>query len=163
MEHHLNKAVLFLKLALISIFLSALQVVWVPFVSYGDSLWGNITSFTISGCLWVFFIAGYVLFYFSRHHFKLAHQKSGVRRLRRDKLKVGIFNLFTNLEAAVFDIVAIVSLIATIVTSIFLKSVPFAISTSAALFIFSIQMHCILNGKVYNDMRTLEARRMKNE
>lgn len=158
---YLNKARLFLNLALVSIFLSSLQIVWIPFVSYGETIRENITSYTISGCLWGFLITGYILLYKAQHYCRLAQQKSGIHRLRRYKLNVGIFNIFTSAEAFVFDIIAFISLLATVISSIFWQHIRFAIPVSAAIFVFTFQMHCILNGRIYINIKSLEARRTK--
>lgn len=78
-------------------------------------------------------------------------------------MRPGIFNVLTSIEASVFDVLSLASLIAFIVASIVCSEHKFALSVSAALFVFTFQMHCILNGKIYIDLKTLKARRSENE
>lgn len=150
-------------LSICCIFLSSLQISLIPLVSYGQSIRQNIISYTISGCLWGFLIAGYIFLRKTQYYRCIAQQKSGFRRLRKYHLNIGLLNFITSIEAAIFDGLAILSLIATILTSIFWNEVKFAVSICAALFVFTFQMRCILNGRIYIDLKTLEARRSNNE
>ena len=151
------------KLCVYCIFLGSLQIALIPFVSYGQSVNQNIISFAISGCLWVFHIAGYIFLRKTQYYRRIAQRRSGLGRLRRYTLNIGLLNFNTSLEAVIFDGLAILSLIATILTSIFWNETSFAVSISAAVFVFTFQMRCILNGRIYIDLKTLEVRRSNNE
>lgn len=62
--------------------------------------------------------------------------------------KVGLISFFQNKIAAVFDILMILTLFSTVLLIIF--SVKSAIAyVIVALFFFSLEMHCVLNGKNY--------------
>ena len=65
-----------------------------------------------------------------------------------DEGKIGIINFFSNKPAIVFDCLMIVSCIASIVFLV-LQSQIFIGYISIALFFFSLEMHCVLNGKNY--------------
>lgn len=159
----IEKAKRCFKLSICCIFLSSLQVSLVPLVSYGKSIKQDIISYAISGCLWGFLIAGYILLRKTQFYRRISQQKSGIRKLRRYHLNVGLLNFNTSLEAAICDGLAIISFISLILTSIFWNDVKFAVSICAALFVFTFQMRCILNGRIYIDLKTLEARRSNNE
>lgn len=159
----LAKARNFFKISICCIFLSSLQIALIPLVSYGQSLKQNIISYAISGSLWGFLIAGYILLSKTQKYRRIAQRSSCIGRLRRYRLNIGLLNLNTSLEADIFDGLAIISLIATILTSIFWNETRFAVSISAASFVFAFQMRCILNGRIYIDLKTLEARRSNNE
>lgn len=159
----LAKARKFFKISICCIFLSSLQIALIPFVSYGQSVKQNIISYAISSSLWGFLIAGYIFLSKTQYYCRIAQRRSGLGRLRRYRLNVGLLNLNTSLEADIFDGLAIISLVATILISIFWNEIKFAVSISAALFVFTFQMRCILNGRIYIDLKTLEARRSNNE
>jgi len=159
----LAKAKKCFKLSICCIFLSSLQIALIPLVSYGQTVKQNIISFAISGSLWVFTIAGYVFLGKTQKYRRIAQRRSGIGRLRRYHLNVGLLNLNTSLEAVICDGFAILSFIATVLISIFWNEIKYAVSISAALFVFTFQMRCILNGRIYIDLKTLEARRSNNE
>lgn len=159
----LAKASKFFKISICSIFLSSLQIALIPLVSYGQSVKQNIISYAISGSLWGFLIVGYIFLSKAQYYRRIAQRESGLSRLRRYRLNVGLLNFNTSLEADIFEGLAMVSLIATIITSIFWNKTRSAVSISAALFVFTFQMRCILNGRIYIDLKTLEARRSNNE
>ena len=159
----LAKAKRYFKLCVCSIFLGSLQIALIPLVSYGQSIKQNIISYAISGCLWFFHIVGYIFLRKTQYYRRIAQRRSSLGRLRRYTLNIGLLNFNTSLEAVIFDGLAILSLIATILTSIFWNETKFAVSISAALFVFTFQMRCILNGRIYIDLKTLEVRRSNNE
>lgn len=159
----IDKAKRYFILSICCIFLSSLQIALIPFVSYGQSVRQNIISYAISGCLWVFLITGYIFLRKTQYYRRMAQRRYCLGRIRRYRLNVGLLNFNTSLEADLFDGLAILSLIAIILTSIFWNETRFAVSISAALFVFAFQMRCILNGRIYIDLKTLEARRSNNE
>ena len=133
----LEKAKRCFKLCVCSIFLGSLQIALIPLVSYGQSIKQNIISYAISGCLWIFHIAGYIFLRKTQYYRRIAQRRSGLGRLRRYPLNIGLLNFNTSLEAVICDGIAILSLIAIILTSIFWNDVKFAVSISAALFGFT--------------------------
>lgn len=159
----LAKASRFFKISICCIFLSSLQIALIPLVSYGQSAKQNIMSYAISGSLWGFLITGYIFLSKTQYYRRIAQRRAGLRRLRQYRLNVGLLNFNTSIEADIFDGLAIISLIATILISIFWNEIRFAVSISAALFVLTFQMRCILNGRIYIDLKTLKARRSNNE
>ena len=124
----LEKAKRCFKLCVCSIFLGSLQIALIPLVSYGQSIKQNIISYAISGCLWIFHIAGYIFLRKTQYYRRIAQRRSGLGRLRRYPLNIGLLNFNTSLEAVICDGIAILSLIAIILTSIFWNDVKFAVS-----------------------------------
>lgn len=159
----MKKAIWFFRMSICCFLLNSLQIALIPLVNYGGTLKQNIVSYAISGCLWGFTILGFVCLFRSQHYRRLSQQRNGYGRLRRYKMRPGIFNVLSCKEAAVFDALSLLLLIAFIVASIFFSDYRFALSITAALFAFTFQMRCILNGKIYIDLKTLKARRTENE
>lgn len=159
----MRKALLFFKMSICCFLLNSLVIAFIPFVNYGGSLKQNIISYAISVCLWGFTITGFVCLYRTQYYRRLSQRRNGFGRLRRYKLRPGILNVLTSKKAAVFDVLSLLLLVAFIVVSILLSDYKFALSIAAALFAFTFQMRCILNGKIYIDLKTLKARRYENE
>lgn len=159
----LKKAERYFALSICFIFASSLQIVFVPLVMYGVSIERSVISFLISVCLWLFLIAGYICLLKTKTYCRITQRADGFGRFSKNKNNVGLLNFNSNVEANMFDVMAILSLIATIATSVFWNEVRFAVSISVALFVFTFQMRCILNGRIYIDLKTIESRRSKNE
>ncbi|MBR2589498.1 MAG: hypothetical protein IKE65_01080 [Clostridia bacterium] len=100
---------------------------------------GRAGSIIIGIIFWLGLIAGIILCVLLSKQRKAAGFDEG---------KIGLIGFFSNKAAIVFDCLMIVSCIASIVF-IVLKSQLFIGFISIALFFFSLEMHCVLNGKNY--------------
>ncbi|MBQ9516487.1 MAG: hypothetical protein IJR60_00220 [Eubacterium sp.] len=63
----------------------------------------------------------------------------------------GIFSFFKNSISAVFDVLCAVSLVANIVLMI-KSETDFIGYLAISVFIFSFEMHCVLNGRKFNEI-----------
>ena len=77
-----------------------------------------------------------------------------VSRVRRtkDTQNIGMFCFFKNKLATVFDILSIISLIGLIVSLSYTRGIGFICYVFVSALVFSFSMHCILNGRVYNEL-----------
>lgn len=158
----IERAKKYFIISICCIFLGSLQIAMIPLVSYGVTIKQDVISYAISGCLWAFLIAGYICLAKAQKHRRIAQRRLGIGRLRRFRLNVGLLNFNTSLEAVVAEAISILSLISLIVVSIFWNETRFAVSINASIFVFAFQMRSILNGRIYIDLKILEARRSKN-
>lgn len=140
-----------------------MMIALIPLVSYGDSPLKTIISYLISFGLWIFFILGWIFLAKTQKERIKAQRKAGYGRIRRSRLKVGMLNFNVTFEGLIFDVIVVLSVIALIITSILWTDIQYVTSINVAILVFSIQMRCILNGRIYIDLKLLESRRLKNE
>ena len=144
-----------MKWTLIFLLISSLTLICAVFVNTENAAVRAICY--ICGLLfWIFLLVGYILFYrFSR--FRKRHQTND----RSAKNKPGIIVFFSNPTAKKADIVMIVSLIVSVALELIKQAIKagdpafgnlffeFFSVLSFAVFIFTVQMHAILNGVNY--------------
>lgn len=100
---------------------------------------GRVGSITIGIIFWLGLIAGIVFTILLSKQIKATGVHKG---------KIGLITFFSNPIAIVFDSLMILSLIGSVLIIVF-KSEQLIGYFVIALFIFSFEMHCILNGKNY--------------
>ena len=159
----IKKAKNYFSISIFCVFLNSLMIAFVPFVSYGDSTFKNIISYLISAGLWMFFILSWIFLAKTQKERIKAQRKLGYGKIRRSRLKVGMLNFNASFEGLISDVIVILSAIALIITSILWIDNQYVTSINVAILVFSIQMRCILNGRIYIDLKLLESRRLKNE
>ncbi len=93
----------------------------------------------------------------------LAQIKMQYGKLRKYSLRIGLVNCFTSTTAAIIDVMLLFAVVITIIVNLFFSKNGFVVSTSVAFLAFLIQVHSILNGKIYIDLKLLEKRKMQNE
>lgn len=110
----------------------------------GNKLESNVRLFDVfTGCLfWLPLIAGIVLQIIM----------SVINKDNTDKKRCGAISFFKNKIAAIFDILTIISLIVFVAMIIFTSATSYFCYVLIAIFAFSFSMHCILNGKIYNNL-----------
>lgn len=135
-----NKKLLYFQI--ISYFVSSISLALTSFVSYEDSLMKKIISIIIGILFWAGLVVGIILIFVAKKQNENLSNAKGI----------GLISFFKNRPAICFDVIMIVSLIISIVV-IVIQSESFIGSLIIALFVFSFEMHCILNGKTYNSLR----------
>ena len=131
----MNGTILFLLLSSLSLLLTVIA-------DYGGRWWNVLAAIGVGVFFWGFLILGYICFYRLSKRRKEQQKRD---RSRPKKQRPGIIVFFANPYAAAADIAMVISLIATVV----FQFVPFSeiVSlVSIAVFVFSAQMHGILNG-----------------
>lgn len=115
----------------------------------GNNLESNVRLFDVfAGCLfWFSLIAGIVLQVIIAVKYRTdANKDSTVKKC------CGVISFFENKNAAIFDILTIISLIVFVAMIIFTSATSYFCYVLIAIFAFSFSMHCILNGKIYNNL-----------
>lgn len=81
-------------------------------------------------------------------------KRNAATRIRRtkDSQNVGVFSFMKNKLAVVFDVLFVASLIAFIVSLIITHGLAYVCYVFVSVMVFSFAMHCILNGKIYNEL-----------
>jgi MFS family permease len=130
----------------------------IAFIPYGDFNGNNnelIIAYMIGGAFWAGILAGYSLFIIlNKKRKKLAEkQKMRSRPLR------GAFCFFQTRNGMVADITCGISLIASVILiSAAGSSWQWITFIIISVFLFSLQMHCILNGENYKYIKFQESR-----
>ena len=143
----MTRTVLFL---LISLFSSYLMVLFVAFGYEENQTLKVIAPIVVSAFFWLFLVLGYVSFYQVSALRKKQEKKKGF--VPDKKRKAGIVVFFSNRYAKIADILMLLLFVGMIVFYIlFISGIQGSFVEIAAMlfittFLFSVQMHCILNG-----------------
>lgn len=106
----------------------------------------NFFKIIVGLMFWLFLIVGVVTQIILLKKFKKHEKKKGKRR-------IGLLSFLQNREAAIFDLLCFIGLIAVAYISIFTDGTMYFAYVSMTVFVFSFCMHCILNGKIYNTLK----------
>lgn len=124
---------------IISFFISSVSMCFMPLGSYYDGKLQKGIAMILGVIFWIFLIAGFVL-------------NIVIRKTDKDKNvkgRCGIIRLFQNKYAKIADVILIISFIVSVIT-IVSKSTIYLGAVVLFVFVFSFEMHCILNGKYFN-------------
>ena len=166
----MKKDIKLFKTAVIFLAISSFSLLLVMFSDYGGGFL-NVTAAVSAGVLfWAFLIGGYVLLYrISKHRkeYEKQQRRSGTRREHRFtrpvKKRPGIARFFSNPLASLSDI-AMISALAFILVTIFVpiggRLVEFI---AVSVLVFSVHMHCVLNGINYEYIMALSESLDKKE
>lgn len=134
--------------SVISILCVSLSIVFMPYAS--EQKFNNFMMpvYIVGGTFWGFIFIGYGSLLLLNHLRK--------RRLRSSvpniiiKRPPGIFCVWTNLPAKIFDTLTVISLVGSIVVMIKFPTATRLIFVLLAVFFFSVNMHGLFNGKNYS-------------
>ena len=138
-------------------------MVFIPLVDYSKNGIENLPSYLISVLLFSLFILELFSLYKTKRYRWLAQRRMQCGRLRRYKLNIGLINFFTSKEAILTDTLLFLSVLIVVLVNLLFSDKSFVVSSSVAFMVFLIQMHSILNGKIYIDLKLLEKRNFQNE
>lgn len=145
MKSFVKKDKKLMKIMTAFLFVSSSSLILALFGNYTGSLINVIMAISVGVGFWLFLLMGYSLLLIINSHRKKRtniQQKLGIRQW-------GIFNFFSNRYAFIFDIVLFVTLLLNVLSWF----IPFLGDTLSviciAVFVFSLHMHCILNGINY--------------
>lgn len=150
-----------MKLVVLFLAISSFSLVLVPFSDYEGNTINAVTAIIAGVLFWLFLILGYLVFSRIAKHRRLYEKKAtssdNGRFSRADnKKKPGIICFFSNIFALVADIVLILSFILTLVIIIFIPTTSLVIQIILiSLLLFSLHMHCVLNGINFRYIREL--------
>lgn len=150
-----------MKIVIIALAVSSFSLVLAVFGDYNGST-ANIVAAIIAGLLfWLFLILGYVLLAMISKHRKQYEKKavdsSGNRtKNAENKKKPGIICFFSNQYALISDVAMGISFILTLVVLLLIPKTPQILQLLLiSLTVFSIHMHCVLNGINFKYIREL--------
>lgn len=128
-----------LYVQIISFFISSLSLSLTSFVSYEDGVAKKVFSIIVGLLFWIGLVVGIIFIFIL---------KNKTKNCLENEKGVGLVRFFKNKFAICFDVAMIVWLIASIVL-IAIQTESFIGSVVIALFVFSFEMHCVFNGKIY--------------
>ena len=166
----LKQDVKLMKFVIVALAVSSLSLIFTIFGDYNSGVFNAVIAVTVGVVFWLFLILGYVVFSriaAHRKQYEKTHveSRSDKERLQKDdnKKKPGIICFFSNPYAVAADIALLISLA---VNVIFLF-IPNANQTVEIIFIsilvFSLHMHCILNGVNFRYTYNLDNTRKSKE
>lgn len=121
-------------------FLSSFSLVIIPFSDFKGTNIQKVLAYVIGASFWLLLIVAWAI------------QIILSKRLKSEPKKIGLISFFSNKFAIAADVITLISLIASIVMTIISSSfvIPEIISyLIISVFFFSLQMHCVCNGKVF--------------
>lgn len=128
-----------LYVQIISFLISSISLSLTSFVSYEDGTAKIVFSIIVGLLFWIGLAVGIILNFMLKNKTK--------NRLENEK-GIGLICFFKNKIAICFDVAMIFLLVASIVV-IAIQTESFIGSIVIALFVFSFEMHCIFNGKIF--------------
>lgn len=161
MNKSVRKAKLFLKICIFLITVSSFMIMLVPFADYSGNTFKRVLTITICILFWGCLLSGYVIFFLTNKMRLDIRKRYRQQRMRHYRLRYGALNFFKNTEAMFFDAVLIASAIVLILLLIMKVQNDWLLAAVITLFIYSFQMHCILNGKIYIDIRLFKCEERK--
>jgi hypothetical protein len=132
-----------LVMTVVFLFISSYAIVLIPFSDFDEGGAKMVLSYSISAAFYIFMIVGYILFIAANKKRKKMNQKI-------PGSKPGIIVFFSSAWAVCADIVLILGIIFIVI----MLMMPYLFSEIVqyvviATFIFSLHMHCLLNGVNY--------------
>ena len=158
----LRQTVCFLKLAVLCAFLASGSLLLIPMS--GDAVDGkmSIISYMIGGMFWGGLILTQVFFWMANAG-KRKLQKRVQRGRNWTRNNVGIITFGANTEALVCDIACGASLVASIILFLYRAQNAWLITACLAILVFSLNLHCILNGATYRYIKAIHLEKKRTE
>lgn len=134
-------------ISVISILFVSLSIVFMPFASEQKFYNFMLPVYIVGGTFWGFILIGYGSLLILNH---LRKKKLKALDVKTDeKNRPGIFCVWTNLPAKIFDTLTVISLVGIIIALIKFPTETQMIFVLIAIFFFSVNMHGLFNGKNY--------------
>lgn len=129
------------------LFISSFSILLSFFGDYNGSVLNVIMAYAVGILFWVFMLAAYILLIILNSKRKKSRNTAGNNPRKDGKRHLpGAFRFFSNKYAAVADISMILFLILTVVFAFIPVLNQLLEIIFISFFIFSLHMHCILNG-----------------
>lgn len=131
-----------MKAVFVSLFVSSFSILLSFFGDYNGTTANVIAAYAVGILFWLFLIVGYVLLgVINSHRKKAVENKKG---------KPGIIRFFSNKKAKIFDIAMIVLFVLVLICELVPKIDDNIAVVLMAILLFTIHMHCVLNGVNFN-------------
>lgn len=98
---------------------------------------------------WFGLVIGIIFQVILARHRKIGMTKNRIQRLANQRVKPGVFSLFKNPVAIVFDLLMAIGLVGLISSMILTKGMGYICYAFISITVFSFSMHCIFNGRIY--------------
>lgn len=142
---HIIKKYFYMSVGLITVLSSTFLIM--PAADYIESEWKQRAVLGIvGGFFWISLIGGYTFLFMAQKAYKKLLKKNGAKN--KDQIPGGL-KFFTNKYAAIADAIFIASVVVLIVLIILERMKGFFPYIVLAVLVFSINMHCLLNGNIY--------------
>lgn len=141
-----------LVISVLSYLIFATSFMIMPFESASAEDGFSITSHLSGLAFWISLLIAIVSQTVLAVRRKKRNIASRVRQIKNTQ-NIGIFCFFKNKLAAVFDVVSVLSLIGLVVALFFTRGIGYICYVFVAALVFSFSMHCIFNGRVYNELK----------
>lgn len=132
-----NKKLLLIQI--VSYFVSSIALVLASFASYEDTATKKAFSIVVGLLFWIGLVVGIVM--------AIVLKKKNGKEIEKTKA-IGLIRFFKNKLAVCFDIAMLISFVASVIV-VATKMEAFIGSVLIGLFIFTFEMHCVLNGKIF--------------
>ncbi len=129
-----------LIISVILMFISSFSLIIIPFSDFNGITIQKVLAYVIGAVFWLFLVAAWTI------------QIILSKQIKSDSKKFGLISFFSNKIAIAADIIALISLVATILMTIISGEVVIPEIVSyliISVFFFSLQMHCVCNGKIF--------------
>ena len=146
------------KYACVSFGVSAFAWLLSPFGDYKGSALAVFVAILVGVLFWLGLIAGIVLIMMIN-----SHRKKNAGANAKSTGRPGAFRFFSNRKAMIADIAMIVFLVVLIVLSFVRIKEQSLFMIAFAFFLFSLYMHCVLNGTNYQYIMSKKTRSVRNE
>lgn len=136
-------------------------IAWIPFVDYRGGVFRKAVSYGISS---LFFLSLIVEFFFL---FRASRIRKKIRKRNgmtdRPSKTVGLFRFFSNRYSVIVDAGMILLLIAAVLVNLLCPFRYYLVSAVTAGFVFAVQLHSVLNGRIYQDLSSWKKGSLLNE
>jgi len=125
--------------------LASFVLVLIPFADFYGTTRQQTTGYIIGLVFWLSMIVAYILFWFTN---KFRKKQMAKTKMPLVKQKPGLILFFRNIYGKIADIVCAVSFCGTVAAILLTEKEPgWYVYLIIAVFIFSLQMHGMLNGE----------------
>jgi len=160
MQKRVNQYLMTFRLSLCLISIGTLFIVLIPVADFNGSHAEKVLAYGIGLVFWLFTIMGYILFYLSVRRKKALIER--LKTVKRTRSKVGAVCFFSTFEGSITDGIMIFSAILFATNLLFIKDTSWFAMITVTLLMFSVQMHCILNGENFKYSKFIQSRRVRN-
>lgn len=150
-----------LLLAIIFLSIHAATFLLMPLASKYADVTHRISLITLGSTFWAAMLAGYVFLLIAN-----VHRRQFVRKKLngdyRMNSRIGVLNFFANTPAIVADIILFVSIAVFVAMLLFKATDNYGTFVMLFLLDLSLNLHCILNGRIYKTTKYRPVRRKKS-
>ena len=142
-------------ISVVCFIVSGSSMLLIPVSSMDEEGMPRVLAYITAAVFWLGIIAGAIIFASADSKRKKLEKKlAGEKSRKRKKGRAGFISFFRNKEAAICDIVMLLSLAALVVFAVAAVEAGWIIALVLALFLCSFYLHSFLNGKNYIFIKT---------